>query len=222
MLCTLTIPLASMKVRLLPPKRRQLLQLPAFKEPAFTLYSIGILLGFTGLYIPFFHVQNYAIQNGIMGESKASWLLLTLNFASMVGRIVPNFFADRTGPMNMLIPCVGMAACLGLAWIAIHVSAWLFVFCGLYGFFSGTFVSLPPAVVVGLSPSLNVVGVRMGMSFVFAAVGLLIGNPIAGVILNACGWEGLQVFCGVMVSLSTIVMLAARFSMVGAGMGMKA
>ena len=215
MLATLSISLITMRVRLLPSERRRILDISAFKEPVFTLYSIGLMLAFMGMYIPFFYIQDYAISRRAMSADLASYLLITLNAGSLVGRIIPNFFADKTGPFNMLVPCSCVAFILAFCWISVTHKANLFVFSLFYGFFSGAFVSLSPSTVVSLSPSLGVVGVRMGMVFVFAAVGLLTGTPIAGAILNVHGWEGLQVFCGAMVAAATVFIMAARICKTG-------
>ncbi|KKA20232.1 hypothetical protein T310_5738 [Rasamsonia emersonii CBS 393.64] len=178
MIATLVVPLAGMKMRVKPAARRKMFEAAARKEWPFVLFGIGEFFGFMGMYIPFFYVQTYAIDNRITGENLAFYLLSILNASSIVGRIIPNFLADKTGPLNMLIPTSAIAALLAFAWISIHNTAGLIVFCILYGFFSGTFVSLPPTTIVTLSPNLGVVGVRMGMNFTLAAVGLLVGTPI--------------------------------------------
>jgi len=45
-------------------------------------------------------------------------------------------------------------------------------------------VSLPPTVIAGLVPGMHLVGTWIGMSLLIAGMGLLIGNPIAGSIIN--------------------------------------
>lgn len=129
--------------------------------------------------------------------------------------------ADRTGPINILIPCSLTTAFLAFLWIWVKTVETLFIFCSLYGFFSGAFVSLSPTNVVSLSPILGVVGVRMGMSFVFAAIGLLTGNPIARAILKATGWPALQAFCGCCVGMSMMAMVAARIVKAGPSLRVK-
>ena len=88
------------------------------------------------------------------------------------------------------------------------------IFCLLYGFVSGFYLTLPAVIVVSLSPHLGVVGVRMGMAFAVGALGLLIGQPIAGAIVKS-GWVGLQAFTGATLLVSAIIMAAARVSKVG-------
>ena len=222
---TLSISLLVMRVRVVPTQKRQLLQLSAFKEAPYTLFSIAEFLGFMGLYIPFFYIQSYATNapKTHIDPSLAFYLLIILNAASVFGRVIPNFLADKTGPLNMLFPCAAISSLLAFCWIAIDSKAGLIIFCILYGFFSGTFVSLPPTTVVSLSPSLGVVGTRMGMSFAFAGLGLLVGNPVAGAILGqGTNFSGVQAFCGGTVALAAAAVLIARVSKVGAGVKVKA
>ena len=47
---------------------------------------------------------------------------------------MPNFVADKVGPMNALIPCVFVTALLGFSWIGITSPAGVIVFCFLYGY----------------------------------------------------------------------------------------
>lgn len=221
MLVTLSVPLAVMKTRL-PPVKKAFFDPAAFKEPPFTLFSFGLFFGFMGLYIPFFYISSYAAENHITNPNIAFWLLVILNASSFFGRIVPNFVADKTGPLNMLIPCSLIASILAFAWIGIKSTAGLVVFAILYGFFSGTFVSLPAPAVASISPSMGVVGTRMGMSFTFAGFGLLIGNPVAGTILGSNHWVGLQAFSGATTALATLTMAFSRIATAGVSPRVKA
>jgi hypothetical protein len=66
-------------------------------------------------------------------------------------------------------------------------------------------------------------GTRMGMSFIFAGLGLLIGNPIAGALLDIEGavfWKG-QLFSAVMVVIGTVSFLGLRILMWKQGEGWK-
>ena len=222
MLATLALSITVMKVRIQPSKTRSLLDRAAFTEPPFTLFSLGEFFGFMGLYIPFFYITTFATANGVTNPTLAFYLLIILNASSIFGRIIPNFLADKTGPLNMLIPCSAISALLAFIWLGIKTEAGIIIFAILYGFFSGTFVSLPPTTVVSLSPSMGVVGTRMGMSFTFAGFGLLVGNPVAGAILGRGDWKGLQAFCGATVVLALVCMIAARLAKVRGASSWKA
>jgi fucose 4-O-acetylase-like acetyltransferase len=83
------------------------------------------------------------------------------------GRIFPNMVADVLGPINVMIPTVVVAAALLFGWLGISTWQGFVVFVILYGFFSGTLVSLPPACVSALTDihDMSKIGVRMGMMF---------------------------------------------------------
>ena len=200
-----------MRVRVLPKERRALLELGAFKEIPYTFFTAGTFCSFIGLYTPIFYIQTYAIQQHITSTNLGFYILPILNAGSVAGRILPNFISDRTGPLNMLIPCSLAAGVLCFGWIGISDIAGLVIFSILYGFFSGAFVSLPPTALVSLSPSLRVVGTRMGMSFAVTSFGILIGTPVSGVLLRTGGsWMPMQAFSASMVLMATVCLVIAR------------
>lgn len=65
MLGTLAVSLSVMRTRILPAHKRALWDLPAFKEAPFVFFTLGMFFGFMGLYIPFFYVQSYAIEEKV-------------------------------------------------------------------------------------------------------------------------------------------------------------
>lgn len=202
-----------MKPRISPPnKSRTLFDPSAVREPLFVSFSLGLFLAFIGIYFPFFFVPAHAVRILNTSESLAFYLLAVLNAGSVFGRIVPGLVADRFGSMNVLLPCTIIAGVLAFAWLGIHNLAGLVIFCILYGFFSGAIVSLPPTVVAHLSPDMSLLGTRMGMSFSFAGLGLLIGNPIAGAILDIPQGKfwGAQIFGAVTVIAGAVLFLAVR------------
>ena len=184
-LAMLAIPLSIMRLRAPPPKTpRALLDLSAFREAPFNIFSLGLFLAFVGLYFPFFYAPIYGARIAGMSDDVAFYLLPVLNAGSMFGRIVPGLTADKVGSLNTIIPCAVACVILAFAWLGIDNKGGMWVFTLLYGFFSGAIVSLPPTIVAKISPNMGLVGTRMGMCFTFAGLGLLIGNPIAGAILN--------------------------------------
>jgi len=150
-----------------------------------------------------------------MSENLGFYMLSILNAASFFGRIIPNFIADKTGPLNIVIPATLATCILGFGWVGIHSTGGLIIFCILYGFFSGSFVSIPPTVIVTLSPSLSVVGTRMGMFFALSGLGLLVGTPVAGQLIKQSSFDSAIYFCGVAVSLSAACMITARVAKTG-------
>lgn len=216
-LVTLVVSNTVMKVRVLPAARRKIIDLKAFTEAPYLLFVAGSFVAFMGLYAPFFYVESYSIEYGITDVSLAFYLLAIINSASVFGRIIPNFIADKTGPMNMIVPCAVLSGVLSLCLIPVRSVAPLIVICALYGFFSGALVSLPPTIFVHLSPNRGIIGTRMGMGFAIISIGLLIGTPICGVILNGSSFKYVWVFGGALTVLGGFVIGFGRVMKAGWG-----
>ncbi|KAL4808680.1 major facilitator superfamily domain-containing protein [Aspergillus unguis] len=213
---TCLISFSLMRMRFLPTEKRKLIQLGAFKEPIFVLFSIGMFMGFLGFYNFLFYVQSYAIQTGIVDDKLGFYLLSMLNAGSTFGRILPNFLADHTGPLNVLIPAVTVTAILSFVWVGVHTVPGIIVLSVLYGIFSGGFVSLPPVVMASLTKDMRELGTRMGMVFAITSVGLLVGTPIGGAILNDTHkYLGVQLFTGCAIAVSGFIFLGVRISRTG-------
>lgn len=136
---------------------------------------------------------------------------------SIVGRIFPGFVADRIGRFNVMIMIVGLSAVITLGlWIPGKTNAAIIAYAIVFGFTSGGFISLGPALVAQIS-DIRQIGVRTGTAFAVQSFGGLTGSPIAGAIVAAEGGSflGLQLFCGVVMCASVVVFLAARFVQVG-------
>ena len=90
-------------------------------------------------------------------------------------------------------------------------------------------MALPPAIIVTLSPSMTEVGTRIGMAFWVGSIGVLIGSPIAGAILNGqsrrdqaghfvlgeASFSGVLAFTGAILVASGGLIGVARVSKVG-------
>ena len=200
-----------MKVRVLPPQRRALVDLRAFAEVPFALCVLAFFVGFTGLYMPFFYAQIFALEDHLTNDNLAFYLLAIMNSTSIFGRIVPNYIADKLGPFNVILPCSAMAAVILYCLIAAKSAAGLIVLMAFYGFFSGCYVSVPPTIIVHLSLHQRTkIGTRMGQSFAVAAVGLLIGTPIGGAILENHGFNHVWIFGGSLLAAGTAILLLSR------------
>lgn len=204
---------AVMKRLLPPPKQaRSLFDLGAFREPQFIVLCLGLFFSFVGLYFPFFYLPSFFSSSLHASSNISFYVIAILNASSVFGRITPGLLADHIGSLNTIIPISLIAAVLSFSWIGIHNEAGAIVFACIYGFASGAIVSLPPTIVASLSPSMAIVGTRMGMCFTFAGTGLLIGNPIAGALLDledAVFWKA-QVFTAVMVVTGSAFFMVLR------------
>ncbi|KAK5699290.1 hypothetical protein LTR17_023383 [Elasticomyces elasticus] len=192
----------------------------AFQEPATVITYASMLLVFVGLYIPYFYIQVFAEQE--IGENNINqYLIVILNAGSFFGRLFPSLLADKIGPMNTIVLCAAISGIVGFCWIAVHDLAGTVAFCVIYGFFSGSFVSLTAVLWASLCPDVNRMGTRTGMMTVPVAAGLLLGNPIAGELVRRGSFVGLQIFCAATVMAATCLLVAARWSIAGFGVQRK-
>jgi MFS family permease len=210
---TSIVPCILLKARLPPRKSGPPVDYASLRDPVFMLYTGGTFLGFMGIYIPIFYISTYATALGINPEL-AFYFLPILNAGSVVGRLLPNFLADKTGPINMFLPCTLFTGVMAFAWMGIFNEGGLFVFALLYGFFSGSFVSLPPACISSLTSDLSTLGTRLGMNFFISGFGVLVGTPIAGALI-AQNFLYAKIFCAVCITVAACLIASARFLLTG-------
>ncbi|PVH94306.1 MFS general substrate transporter [Periconia macrospinosa] len=162
------------------------------RDPAYLSIIASGFVVCLGLYFPMFAIQSFALHNAI-GPGLASWLLSIINLSSVLGRTIPNWLADRYGTLELYVPCTAAAGvllfCLGVA----TNPAGIVVFCFLYGFFSGSIVSLYFPTVVALDPHVGTTGVRLGIACLPVAFASLVGSPIAEALVSGGKhwWHGI-------------------------------
>jgi predicted MFS family arabinose efflux permease len=181
------------------------------------LYTAGLTLGFMGSYVPFYYISAYATGVTNAPAKLALYFVPIINSASVPGRIVPNILADRIGTINTMAPCAIVCSILVFGWTGIHSLSGLIVFAVLYGFFVGSYVSLSNNAVLNLTDDVKIVGTRLGMSFTVTGFGVLIGNPIAGALINleTNSYLRMQIFSAVLLLASGVLFAAARVAKVG-------
>lgn len=204
-------------------KSGPLLDYASFKDIPLVLFTIGCFFGFTGLYVPIFYIESFASHVGF-SQNLTGYMVSILSAGSVFGRLLPNFIADKIGPINTLIPCTVCAGILCFVWIAIDNHGGTIVFAVLYGFFSGTYVSIPPACISMMTKDMSIIGTRLGMCFCFAGLGVLMGTPVAGALITRQGGDflGAQIFAGVAIALAVVFITAARISFIGSKVFVKA
>ena len=201
------------------PLKRALFDLSALREPNFIFFALALLFNYVAFYIPPFYVPIYATAVLHKSQDFAFDALAVVSAGSLIGRTVPMLAAPRLGILQVYLLATAGAAVLLFSWIAIHSVPNFLVFCVWYGLLSGVLVSAPSAAISHpvLSPSMNVIGTRMGMGWMFGGVGVLIGSPIAGALADvqkaqfapAQGFAGSMLAAG---SLCLIVPLIAVLS----------
>ena len=101
-------------------------------------------------------------------------------------------------------------------WLPAHSNAPYILFAAFFGFSSGAFVSLAPALIAQIS-DVRQIGLRTGSMFAAISVAALVGNPIAGQLVSDehGDYLHLQLFCGIMMVAGSCVFVLARKSLAG-------
>lgn len=142
--------------------------------------------------------------------------MLTMNDRTF-GRILPAHLGDKFGVFNVMILNTAFAGIITLGlWLPASSAAPLIVYAALYGFASGCTLSIIPAMVATIS-DVRKLGVRNGSLYALSALGVLIGSPSAGAIVNDQhgGFSGLKILCGVSLLIGTAFAIFSRTSQVG-------
>ena len=89
MLITLLVPIMVMRMRIKPSIARRLFDFNTWTEPAFVTFACAGFCGSIGLYIPYFYVQTYSFEHGIVARGNLFvYLVALINAGSVFGRIV--------------------------------------------------------------------------------------------------------------------------------------
>jgi MFS family permease len=153
-----------------------------------------------------------------VSASLAGYLVSILNAASVFGHTIPAYAADRfIGRFSILISMAIITTILVLGmWIRASSNAAIVVFAALFGFTSGSIVTITPALVAQIS-DVRQIGVRTGTIFTIASIAVLISNPIAGalVVADNGGFLKLQIFARCVMVGGCVFLVVARIKLAG-------
>ncbi|TGO55089.1 hypothetical protein BOTNAR_0252g00070 [Botryotinia narcissicola] len=184
----------------------------AFTELPFLGFAVSLLI-FVAFYIPLFYIPSYAIYSLKIDENLSFYLLAITNAGSFFGRTVPFPIANLVGSIQIIVFWTVAAVIVMFSWLGIHNEAGFIVFCIIWGFISGVLVKAPVAAVAHptLSPPMSLIGTQLGMSWITAATGILVGPPIAGALVDI----NTDYFIKAIVFAGVVMAAGARYSMLG-------
>ena len=206
------------------------------RKPPFLLLCAGLFFYYLAFFSPYLFVATYATTHLGMSTNLAFYLVSIVNAASLFGRILPGFIADRVGKFNVLIVSSAAASLVAFCWTAATTVAGVVVWIAAYGFASG--VSLPSSPshsralyapsetdrafsrqailslqlacgtsLVHESIASTAIGVAMGST----SISGLFGAPIGGQ-LSERGYLSLAMFTGAMMLAGTVLVVCSRVS----------
>lgn len=196
-----------------------------FKHVVFSLTTAGVFFIEWALFIPISYISSYALAHGV-DPTFSYQILAILNVGSFFGRWAPGYMADKFGRFNTMIGTVALCLISVLClWLTCSPesdpggTAQLVIFVLIFGFASGSNISLTP-VCVGQLCGTEVFGRWYASLYTMVSFGCLTGIPIAGELLARGGnsYAVLIAFTGACYGLGLICFVCARVISVGWGL----
>ncbi|KAH8894306.1 riboflavin transporter MCH5 [Thozetella sp. PMI_491] len=192
------------------------LDFSAFRSPTFAFVSAGSFLlefaifGISGL------LPTVAIHVGFAPED-AYILITVLGAGSFLGRALPGLISDVIGPFNVLFMTNSFAI---IAMVSLFIPLAeksriaLWVFAALWGFGSGSFLSIPP-VCMGKTCAAKDYGRYYGTMTFLVSFAVLLTIPLGAILLDSIGARALAGLMTGSVFLGGVCFTAARALLTG-------
>ena len=133
-----------------------------------------------------------------MSEDLAQYLVSILNAASLFGRVLPGYVADKIGRFNTLLIMIVFTLVTMLSlWLPVGNTSLpaLYSFAALFGFGTGSWMALTPACVGQLCRA-DEFGRYYGSLYFVASLATLVCIPITGTSVNPARSIGPALFEG--------------------------
>ncbi|KAF2215858.1 hypothetical protein CERZMDRAFT_35253 [Cercospora zeae-maydis SCOH1-5] len=208
----LTIVMAFMRPRLPPRRSGPIVDLSAFKEPTYVFLTATCFFIIWAIYFTLYYISSYAIDVAGISFTAALNLTIIINGVGLPARIVPSFFADRFGQLNMQVPILLILTVVAFSWIAVHDNTGLYIFTVFYGIVSASFQGLVPSTVASITLEMNKFGTRLGMVFGILSFAALTGPSIGGALQGAMNgrYLGAQLWAAIATGVAFVLLTAAR------------
>lgn len=171
------------------------------------VYVSALAFLFAGYFVPLFYIPPFATTALHTSSAQSLNLLAATNAGAFLGRLIPGLLPALFANASTLPLATALGGILTLAWLGINNLPGFIAFCVLYGALSGVIITMTTVMVPMLSPPTAVhekIGTRLGMTYFGCGVGVLIGSPIAGALVDmrtgdfggAQAWAGGMLFGG--------------------------
>ncbi|KAI9695393.1 MAG: hypothetical protein M1820_008648 [Bogoriella megaspora] len=182
------------------PMVRRMVDRSVFTDWPFLSAMLGGGFGGCAYYMPSLFLPLFAVTSTKITADLAFYLIAIVNGVSVIGRLGAGVLATKIGPLETCALGVATSALLLFCWISVASVGGIIVWSVFWALTSSVIVAMPSAIVPVLSPSMNLIGTRTGMYWAAVGVGILVGGPIGGALVNVharqINWWHLQVFAG--------------------------
>ncbi|KAF9008145.1 MFS general substrate transporter [Hymenopellis radicata] len=176
---------------------------------AYISYVFAVFLAFMALFTPLTYMTVKANQIGLSADL-SFYLISIVNAATIPGRILCGFVANKFGALNLTIATTVLSVGFILGWAVTESRSTYIGMAICYGISTGGFLGLY-AVPVAQMGTVEDTGRRTGVQMTILSIGALIGPPISGAIQgNQSDFTLVGVFAAVTMVGSTAFMILAK------------
>ncbi len=156
---------------------------PVVHDRGFIIVYVASVLVSLALFVPFVFIKSYATDQGISSGAAAT-LVGIIGGASVAGRLGLGALASPLGALRVMQASFVIMAGSFVLWLVAGSSfVVLVLFAIVMGVGYGGFIALAPAVIASLYGTRNL-GAILGALYTAAAIGGLIGPPVAGEVID--------------------------------------
>ncbi|KAJ2796372.1 hypothetical protein H4R21_004743 [Coemansia helicoidea] len=198
-------------------RRDRIIDFSAMRNVRFLLLFGASVFNSGGYFLPYYFQPPYAVvvlgRDSVWGADISS----IMNAGGIAGRILIGLMADYIGPLNSLLASIVVSAIAVLAmWLPCKSIGLLVASALLYGFVSGSLVSLVPVVTANLFGIKRLPSI-LGLLFISYTIGAMISSPVGGKLLDDYGhgtdYTWLIVYGGLFFVISAVLLIALRVSL---------
>ncbi|KAH8647515.1 major facilitator superfamily domain-containing protein [Ilyonectria robusta] len=181
-LATLLVANIFMRARLPPRRSGPLVELSAFRELPYSLFTIGMIFYpciLNSITLTSFSLGRFSRDQLFYDYASSLNLLILMNGVGAIGRALPGFLADLyVGPLNVITPAAFVCTIMLYCWTTVGSPVGLYSWAVIY--VQGLF----PAALSSLTTDLQKAGTRMGMVYSIISFANLTGPPLAGALIS--------------------------------------
>ncbi|KAJ2899908.1 hypothetical protein IWW38_000786 [Coemansia aciculifera] len=198
------------------PKRDKIIDTEVLQNPLFVLLFFVSLFAAGGYFAPYYFMPSYAVASLQASSSWSANISSIMNGGSIAGRILVGLLADVIGPLNTLFLSLAVSTFVILAiWLPCKSLGALIAAALIYGFASGSVVSLVPVVTAKLFGIERLASI-LGLLFFSYTLGSLVCSPVGGALLDKYGhgtnYTPLIIYNGAFFFVATLLLGVLRLA----------
>ncbi|KAI1393430.1 MFS general substrate transporter [Hypoxylon trugodes] len=181
------------------------LDLKAFKNPDYTVFTLGAFFIYFSLFTMLIYINSFARESVGLSDIESVNFILITNTVAIPARPIFGYIADRyVGPVYTFgLNCIALGV-MAFGWMGVHRRADMYAYSVIMGFVNGAAQGIFSSAASNSVKDVRKMGTWIGMVFAICGFATLAGPPTMGAIIDASGgkyiwgqlWVGLTIVIG--------------------------